>query len=215
MKNTELSGFQYISCYCLSETTTEHRTLLSHFNTSHVTVYRFIHVHKSIFIQFQYISCYCLSHRTETHQFVTCISIHLMLLFIDNDRGWSNTVCIFQYISCYCLSSSKTICLGNTLISIHLMLLFITERSNFVSLLKHFNTSHVTVYPQPLELSYSFLLFQYISCYCLSTYLCFCFYQILISIHLMLLFIGTDGDNANAEYKFQYISCYCLSCLDC
>ena len=79
----------------------------------------------------------------------------------------------------------------------------------------------------------STLLFQYISCYCLSLpFLCICrilfqfqyiscyclsfpvlfhqFYQD-ISIHLMLLFISCNKTPTASEASFQYISCYCLS----
>ena len=35
------NGFQYISCYCLSICPVEHGDISLHFNTSHVTVYRY------------------------------------------------------------------------------------------------------------------------------------------------------------------------------
>ena len=36
----------------------------------------------------------------------------------------------------------------------------------------YFNTSHVTVYPEGEKTMANMNLFQYISCYCLSTHLC-------------------------------------------
>ena len=83
-----------------------------------------------------------------------------------------------------------------------------------------------------------FLIFQYISCYCLSTHhlsihnrnrisihlmllfiSCYCLSSPLasiavckfISIHLMLLFIPKEKQDNRIEQIFQYISCYCLS----
>ena len=54
--------------------------------------------------------------------------------------------------------------------------------------------------------------FQYISCYCLSIINCNCDAKfILISIHLMLLFIEFSRAQKNLIPEFQYISCYCLS----
>ena len=35
--------------------------------------------------------------------------------------------------------------------------------------------------------------------------------MVLISIHLMLLFIAKTKENRNVVIRFQYISCYCLS----
>ena len=100
-------SFQYISCYCLSYTNHCFRLVHIHFNTSHVTVYLSdccCTTQRSIF---QYISCYCLSvgFRKEwggsinfNTSHVTVypsrfgdrwgffyISIHLMLLFIEQE----------------------------------------------------------------------------------------------------------------------------------
>ena len=97
-------------------------------------------------------------------------------------------------------------------ISIHLMLLFI-----------YFNSEHSSIHT----------IFQYISCYCLSFLTNYTHFIICISIHLMLLFIGSlyssilflltdfntshvtvyqsEEDEMPAVYSFQYISCYCLS----
>ena len=164
-------------------------------------------------MSFQYISCYCLSRPLRL----------IPLPF----RG-------FQYISCYCLSMHPTIS---------------SEK------LRNFNTSHVTVYRKKTSDYSRWWTFQYISCYCLSLSVFnassvnqdfntshVTVYQVwkmsslvnyLISIHLMLLFIGwtsrKSGRNGNISIHlmllfikgwrkihcpicgFQYISCYCLS----
>ena len=72
------------------------------------------------------------------------------------------------------------------------MLLFIPGRICNLSNQHNFNTSHVTVYRRKRNFRSAFVLFQYISCYCLSP-----LEQVLknkhkrISIHLMLLFIDS------------------------
>ena len=55
-------AFQYISCYCLSKSQTLLRQITGYFNTSHVTVYHHRRKHIVYLYQFQYISCYCLSY---------------------------------------------------------------------------------------------------------------------------------------------------------
>ena len=140
--------------------------------------------------EFQYISCYCLSDRPPERSAVFLISIHLMLLFIFTAPGW--------------LKSGKYI-------SIHLMLLFILTQNLKLTNLRHFNTSHVTVYRSDwCSGSYS-CIFQYISCYCLS----------LVRRHLKQQQIYFNTSHVTVYqwtekkrkylYKFQYISCYCLS----
>ena len=163
-------------------------------------------------IRFQYISCYCLS----------------IKLIIPVPR-----LEIFQYISCYCLSSLYSSILlrltdFNTShvtvyhhrklwghqeisISIHLMLLFIYLFSHTLITIFYFNTSHVTVYRHGgLHNSVS-TLFQYISCYCLSSRHTDSNTGRIISIHLMLLFISVPVEWLGQQFIFQYISCYCLS----
>ena len=53
--------FQYISCYCLSNYHCHFSKIQQYFNTSHVTVYRFVTKNLWVNLVFQYISCYCLS----------------------------------------------------------------------------------------------------------------------------------------------------------
>ena len=140
---------------------------------------------------------------------------------------------VFQYISCYCLSHERRRILCLYIISIHLMLLFIDISRWCTQIRLYFNTSHVTVYLNSAILFSNSLLFQYISCYCLSVQKMLELCWIRISIHLMLLFIGTgmarkriiennfntshvtvyrdQNCNSRCGWIFQYISCYCLS----
>ena len=74
--------FQYISCYSLSLRQIQLQTLISRFNTSHVTLYLFTGCLESPVVSFQYISCYSLSHSPLFFFFPLKVSIHLMLLFI-------------------------------------------------------------------------------------------------------------------------------------
>ena len=113
-----------------------------------------------------------------------------MLLFINTEVGEESIILQFQYISCYCLSYLGG-CVGLArIISIHLMLLFIIIRNIIQTVCmdfntshvtvyhlfyldkdipnEYFNTSHVTVYLNSATLLSNSLLFQYISCYCLS-----------------------------------------------
>ena len=102
-----------------------------------------------------------------------------------------------------------------------------------ITLLAYFNTSHVTVYLFWWIHYRVQIIFQYISCYCLSLntssvlipflisihlMLLFILLPVCsllcisrISIHLMLLFICKGWENARGCKIFQYISCYCLS----
>ena len=226
--------FQYISCYCLSNSV--HRVWTAHNISIHLMLL-FIQIPasgSSSPLLFQYISCYCLSKGTQQEVWHAEISIHLMLLFINNDMSKHCRrqiisihlmllfICIalsdqlipdrFQYISCYCLS-------------------FLFWRK--IQPDCDFNTSHVTVYRRHFIQSIKLSEFQYISCYCLSpipnlkTLLIIHFntshvtvYRdsgrpkenyLFISIHLMLLFIINQRVKELRLALFQYISCYCLS----
>ena len=163
------SGFQYISCYCLSQPPRHLHYQLRNFNTSHVTVYQFLPVMYNNDRTFQYISCYCLSSRRRLFNSSSAISIHLMLLFIIKKYVELLDQYKFQYISCYCLSSVR------------------------------------------FAISRQITLFQYISCYCLSQHTYRICPNMIISIHLMLLFIFKRFLNVLKVSGFQYISCYCLS----
>ena len=91
-----------------------------------------------------------------------------MLLFIRKNVEDINKIIIFQYISCYCLSKKNNIGRNESYISIHLMLLFIRISHVTLDTVCYFNTSHVTVYQAALTYNKKTLIFQYISCYCLS-----------------------------------------------
>ena len=183
--------FQYISCYCLSDSHCMSLETQWYFNTSHVTVY---HSRASFCNSFNihfntsHVTVYLLADSFVIS--INHISIHLMLLFIGvkvsypSGRENFNTshvtvylthyqtgisITIFQYISCYCLSISKSFYNCFLTISIHLMLLFINNETAQVA---------------------QEILFQYISCYCLSPSGC---------------------TTLVAVAPFQYISCYCLS----
>ena len=122
-------GFQYISCYSLSNGfivayifpirfNTSHVTLYpcntsststssKRFNTSHVTLYLVQITNQFLLSSFQYISCYSLStQKDRNNNCNTSVSIHLMLLFIS---GQYRAMIIPLFVS------------------IHLMLLFISR----------------------------------------------------------------------------------------
>ena len=78
----------------------------------------------------------------------------------------------------------------------------------------HFNTSHVTVYPSRFSSSHSDN--SYFNTSHVTVYLrqvCPACLLLLISIHLMLLFIQSTACRRIEKRVFQYISCYCLSYL--
>ena len=147
----------------------EYLTEEANFNTSHVTVYR-----NSGLLPCRYYE----------------ISIHLMLLFIQDLLLSLLNIIEFQYISCYCLS-------------------WFLHRQVLSSW--HFNTSHVTVYQNSTPSFNLISKFQYISCYCLSSKASQGRCNKEISIHLMLLFISCNRTPTASDASFQYISCYCLS----
>ena len=144
------------------------------------------------------------------------------------------TLWTFQYISCYSLSNGKKNSRNGQQVSIHLMLLFISfagiidgkrnrfntshvtlyriQKRNTGNLYHCFNTSHVTLYLVLCAVASLVCLFQYISCYSLSTTTVKIIQKkTTVSIHLMLLFIGYDLFSLSLYGMFQYISCYSLS----
>ncbi len=98
-------------------------------------------------------------------------------------------------------------------ISIHLMLLFIGICCKYnYGFNGYFNTSHVTVYRSRTHLIPNNLLFQYISCYCLSIRTgkkeqsSYNFNTSHVTVYRQeCINYGMTAD------AFQYISCYCLS----
>ena len=144
--------------------------LYPYFNTSHVTVYPLLlcpsNLHPSISIHLMLLF---IAERRGWNACGIFISIHLMLLFIYFNSEHSSIHTIFQYISCYCLSFLTNYTHFIICISIHLMLLFIGSLySSILFLLTDFNTSHVTVYQSEEDEMPAVYSFQYISCYCLS-----------------------------------------------
>ena len=161
------------------------------FNTSHVTLYRKRAVSISAVLWFQYISCYSLSHFLIFLADRSFVSIHLMLLFISIVSAIPSAASLFQYISCYSLSecnasAHRPVERFNTS---HVTLYLISKK---LLLLVHisFNTSHVTLYPKLQRVSFP---------------------PTVVSIHLMLLFIGEHFNGQDVTITFQYISCYSLS----
>ena len=104
---------------------------------------------------------------------IIVISIHLMLLFIDICPSVQLTeVLISIHLMLLFIYTNSGISDMQSVISIHLMLLFIAFAIFSFMHLANFNTSHVTVYPTGALAFSSFSVFQYISCYCLSSCAC-------------------------------------------
>ena len=139
--------FQYISCYSLSSDPRAKLKPEHCFNTSHVTLYPRIISTYIFHSSFQYISCYSLSSIHLSTTLISEVSIHLMLLFINNRN----------------IMECKEICFNTSHVT-----LYRTWKNSKGGSLQSFNTSHVTLYH---VLSSHVLLrkgFQYISCYSLS-----------------------------------------------
>ena len=142
----------------------------SNFNTSHVTVYQGKRLRCgrpqsiSIHLMLLFIQS-AFSHGLLS----TAISIHLMLLFIGNKWFYAFITSIFQYISCYCLSLAGG--LRKELIkhfnTSHVTVYPLSPRYYGIHF-PNFNTSHVTVYHGAICKTCRNFIFQYISCYCLS-----------------------------------------------
>ena len=144
--------------------------------------------------KFQYISCYCLSVSARIYYF---------------------SKSVFQYISCYCLSASTASAstISSNFNTSHVTVYQWYYDSRLFTFID-FNTSHV--YPELIQkwtmlkcISIHLMLlfirmaavggersivFQYISCYCLSV---------------------SGFDSFISAHLFQYISCYCLSNKSC
>ena len=105
---------------------------------------------------FQYISCYCLSVHSPPRLVGILISIHLMLLFIEQVLLKSSMICHFNTSHVTVYHRQENDRSSSFRISIHLMLLFIRFRSDTSESYAissgtgqpplNFNTSHVTVY---------------------------------------------------------------------
>ncbi len=80
------------------------RCRIPSFNTSHVTLYPISGKAIALDKTFQYITCYSLSHTQKDLSAEKQVSIHHMLLFINEWRSTMNMAPMFQYITCYSLS---------------------------------------------------------------------------------------------------------------
>ena len=163
----------------------------SSFNTSHVTLYPLRHPQWSQQSEFQYISCYSLSSSSSSPDScsVRFNTSHVTLyrVIVNN----SPSFCLFQYISCYSLSHVQGRRVPGRTVSIHLMLLFIILRRLFWQMIDCVSIHLMLLFISSSTVhSDTALLFQYISCYSLSTQV----------VH-----------NALEVIPFQYISCYSLS----
>ena len=108
----DCTSFQYISCYCLSRVEKYLEVLKQNFNTSHVTVYQ---------------KCVPISYVSRQ------ISIHLMLLFIRPYRCCYNRVSeISIHLMLLFILSGLTFLYLLFNISIHLMLLFIAPSCAYI-----------------------------------------------------------------------------------
>ena len=119
--------FQYISCYSLSCGVGVVLICSICFNTSHVTLYR---------------------SAGSTDGFPVSVSIHLMLLFIQN-RGLNFNLPIrfnTSHVTLYHLATN-TCALQNTSFNTSHVTLYRKIHSKALLILYCFNTSHVTLYP--------------------------------------------------------------------
>ena len=105
----------------------------------------------------------------------------------------------------------SVICSGKQEVSIHHMLLFILKSVFTGETETCFNTSHVTLYLNTTVVYADIGGFQYITCYSLSSRQRTRFLVWSVSIHHMLLFIGSGKSLHCAKMMFQYITCYSLS----
>ena len=161
-------GFQYISCYSLSQ---------PGIGIDYAT-------------GFQYISCYSLSSIHLTTTLISEVSIHLMLLFINNRN----------------IMECKEICFNTSHVTLYRLWGARTGHCDIC-----FNTSHVTLYRIGVSKIVRKLKFQYISCYSLSeTYILSMVtggkFQYISCYSLSY----SCRKYADVD-EFQYISCYSLS----
>ena len=142
-------AFQYISCYCLS--------------------------FWNIFIQikqivFQYISCYCLS--ILKAWYTTCVpgvSIHLMLLFIQNGDQveWYDPRFNTSHVTVYLLRTTKQELQLHCFNTSHVTVYHIRQYRLFLSCTVSIHLMLLFINSQFINFSCQST-FQYISCYCLS-----------------------------------------------
>ena len=143
----------------------------------------------------------------------TPISIHLMLLFI----GCSTSFRLLLHFNTSHVTVYQVEIAGKKYTWTHFNTSHVTVYQSFrtimIRLRRHFNTSHVTVYHLTVDFNDSdIILFQYISCYCLSKG-----YEIVNTLFTEFQYISCYCLSAIQMRRglladlFQYISCYCLS----
>ena len=109
------------------------------------------------------------------HHIIRFVSIHLMLLFIGEKSFDKLLSSMFQYISCYSLSERELLDSIVILVFQYISCYSLSFGFYWCNTLYHrFNTSHVTLYLEALPFYLPALS--------------------LVSIHLMLLFIGITSD---------------------
>ena len=154
--------------------------------------------------EFQNISCYCLSavNRDLFHPQSHFKTSHVIVYPVLARKSIHN--CAFQNISCYCLSALK---MADKTIEEHFktshVIVYLRAPCFYLECNWYFKTSHVIVYPLGGFKLKEPLIFQNISCYCLSCRFQDQLYTQTISKHLMLLFIGRAGKSENYIYHIS------------
>ena len=204
-----------------------------YFKTSHVIVYPHRLVGNLDCNKFQNISCYCLSIiRKILHIWSRDFKTSHVIVYLISSRLVPNSITISKHLMLLFifLISLINLVFPNFKTSHVIVYLYLLNTKHFLEL--HFKTSHVIVYPVITLAGFGSVVFQNISCYCLSKSRSKRGGVIWISKHLMLLFIFVvsvlicptlyfktshvivylrsplDLKNPKA---FQNISCYCLS----
>ena len=181
-------AFQYISCSYSSDLRIQRRrsTVISihlmflfilhlelpprifywHFNTSHGLIHPFGLPATTIYGIFQYISCsYSSASLISIYPSNSCISIHLMFLFIHRHGREPETIQTFQYISCSYSSINRCarLRLRKDFNTSHVLI-----HPHFANqtdcLHNNFNTSHVLIHRSNVNEPDGGAAFQYISC---------------------------------------------------
>ena len=141
--------FQYIPCYCLSVKPYYGRYILSHFNTSHVTVYL---CNTGFFNGCKRISIHPMLLFISAHPSILDlrlqISIHPMLLFIVEEQHHGvrtvdfNKSHVTVYLEQRRKPRRKNHNFNTSHVTVYLGTMFVGNNE-----FGNFNTSHVTVYP--------------------------------------------------------------------
>ena len=148
--------FQYISCYSLSNGAIFLQEVSFSFNTSHVTLYRVGGTGTST--GFSCVSIHLMLLfilQIQPEFLLLLVSIHLMLLFITFAKGTVDVNKMFQYISCYSLSLSFMHAKSGQSWFQYISCYSLSRGQNFTGEIeKSFNTSHVTLYHFAVAMQY-------------------------------------------------------------